>query len=218
LKRVDKLIHQWAWVVLLSFCILGLVFPVIGIGALICMLAPVIVSFFKGRKWCGNYCPRGSFNDIILSKLTLKRKIPALLRGYWFRIIFLAMIMSGFGIQLFFSWGNIVSVGQIFMRMIIITTLLSIVLGIGFSPRTWCLICPMGTIAHFVTKGVSTKRNFGHIGFVKERCIDCRLCVKSCPVNIDILSFKLEGRVNHADCLQCVSCVEKCPKKALYVD
>ena len=217
MSRIQKLIHQWVWVVLLIFCMVGLIYPVIGIGALICMVAPVIGAFFKGRKWCGSYCPRGSFNDIVLSKLTFKKKTPALFKENWFRMVLLILILCGFGIQLLFAWGDLARVGQVFVRMIISTTLVAIFLGIGFSARTWCGICPMGTLAHYTAKQTSVKRSSGAIHFLKEKCIDCKACTKSCPMNIDVYSFKKEGRVIHGDCLQCLSCVEKCPQKSLYL-
>jgi ferredoxin-type protein NapH len=217
LKEIHRFVHQWAWILLVSFCIIGLVYPIMGVGALICMLAPVVVAFFKGRKWCGNYCPRGSFNDIVLSKLTLKRRIPSLFKRYWFRITFLVIVMSGFAIQLAWAWGNIIEVGQVFARMIIITTLLAIILGVMYNQRTWCLICPMGTMAHFVVKMESVKRRLNYITFIKEKCVDCKLCTQICPINIDVHSYKREGKVTSADCLKCVSCVEKCPKNSLYM-
>lgn len=36
------------------------------IGKVICMLAPVLLAPFKGRYWCGNFCPRGSFYDNVI--------------------------------------------------------------------------------------------------------------------------------------------------------
>jgi polyferredoxin len=181
------------------------------------MLAPVVVSFFKGRMWCGYFCPRGSFNDIVLSKFSLKQKTPLLFKFVWFRIVFLVVLMSAFGIQLVFVWGNGIAVGRVFVRMIIITTLLAIILGISYNQRTWCLICPMGTMANFVAKIESVEQRLSYITFNKEKCIDCKLCSKNCPINIDVDIYKTKGRVYNADCLKCSICVEKCPKKSLYL-
>lgn len=217
MKAAYKFIHQWAWVILVFFCILGLFYPVIGGIALICMLAPVVTAFFKGRMWCGNFCPRGSFNDIVLSRFTLKRRMPLLFKQVWFRIVFLIVLMSAFLVQLVFVWGNGMAVGQVFVRMIIITTLLAIILGGIYNQRAWCLICPMGTMAHFAAKMESVKQRLTYITFVKGKCIDCKLCVKNCPINIDVPTYKPEGKVANADCLKCLSCVEKCPKGSLYV-
>lgn len=78
--------------VLLTFLIVGLFYPAIGLIAIICMLAPVVVSFFRGRYWCGNFCPRGSFYDNVLAKFSPKKKIPAFFRTNTFRIFVLLLI------------------------------------------------------------------------------------------------------------------------------
>ncbi|MDF2572003.1 MAG: quinol dehydrogenase rane component, partial [Sporomusa sp.] len=50
-----------------AYLVVGYFYPVTGIVALICMLAPVLIAPFKGRQWCGNYCLRGSLYDNLLS-------------------------------------------------------------------------------------------------------------------------------------------------------
>jgi hypothetical protein len=36
------------------------------------MVAPIIVSVFKGRFWCGNLCLRGNFYDNVINYYELK--------------------------------------------------------------------------------------------------------------------------------------------------
>ncbi|PXF60657.1 MAG: hypothetical protein C4B59_08280 [Candidatus Methanogaster sp.] len=50
---------------------------------------------------------------------------------------------------------------------------------------------------------------------VSDECIECGLCEKVCPVNIDPGSFKQSGEVSNFDCIKCLNCVEKCPRNAL---
>jgi ferredoxin-type protein NapH len=215
MKKWQPIVHQWSWTLLLTFLGLGVIFPRLGVVALICMLAPVVVAFFNGRAWCGTYCPRGSFNDILLAKLSFKGKIPVLLRSSWFRLLFLVLLMSAFAIQLTLAWGKPVAIGQVFLRMIIITTLITLILGIIYQPRAWCQICPMGTLAHYVARWRSRAVSSNLITFNKEACVGCKICTRNCPVNIDVASYKEVGKVNHPDCLKCNQCVAKCPKKAL---
>lgn len=210
-----RFIHKWAWLFLIAFCTIGLVNPVIGIAALVCMLAPSIVAVFRGRMWCGNFCPRGSFNDNILSKISIKKEIPKFIKSRLFRNLFLIILMSAFIIQLTLAWGNMVKIGEVFVRMILITTVITIILGIIYNQRTWCVFCPMGTMAYYVTK-IKAGFKIKHITFEKDKCINCKLCTKTCPMGIDILSCKNEGKVTDPNCLKCNACVEKCPKNALY--
>jgi ferredoxin-type protein NapH len=218
MKNFKQTIHQWIWIALLIFLGVGIVYPTIGVIALVCMLAPVIVSFFQGRAWCGSYCPRGSFNDVLLAKISFKGRIPALLRHSWFRLTFLVLLMSAFAIQLTFAWGNPAAIGQVFVRMIIVTTLITLALGLIYQPRTWCQICPMGTLARYVTKWRSLTTRPKLVTFQKSACVGCKICNKNCPINIDVYSFKAAGQVTDPDCLKCNACVTKCPKKALTIE
>jgi ferredoxin-type protein NapH len=214
-KNLKQVIHQWAWIILLIFIGIGVFNARIGVIALICMVAPVAVAFFRGRAWCGVYCPRGSLNDVLLSQISFKGKIPALLRYFWFRITFLVVLLSAFAIQFSLAWGNSLAIGQVFVRMIIITTLMTLALGLVYQPRAWCLICPMGTMAHYVAKWRSHTAGLKLVTFQKDACVGCKICNKNCPINIDVYSYKKEGQVTNPDCLKCNTCVAKCPKKAL---
>lgn len=143
---------QYLWLVLIAFCIAGLIYPPIGVFALVCMLAPVVTGPFMGRKWCNSFCPRGSFNDVILKKVTLKKGIPGVLKTTTFKVIFLIILMSFFAVQLTFAWGDWAAVGAVFVRMVLITTIIDIMLGIYYHQRTWCAFCPMGTMGGWAFK------------------------------------------------------------------
>lgn len=214
---VRKFVHQWSWIALVLFCCIGSFFPVIGVLALICMLAPVVVSFFKGRMWCGSFCPRGSFNDIVLAKVSKKLHIPKLFKQKWFKILILALVMGGFVLQIIYAQLSLEGIGQVFVRMILVTTLLSIILGVIFNQRTWCSICPMGTMAKLVAGNEQVKKKIKHVTFDKSKCISCNICTKSCPIEIKVLEHRDHGKVIHDDCLKCEACVEKCPKKCLKI-
>lgn len=54
------------------------------------------------------------------------------------------------------------------------------------------------------------------IQWLKTRCIGCRTCIKSCPVNALVLSE--EGiTIMRDNCNLCLACVEKCPTGAIEV-
>lgn len=151
-----KTIKQYAWLILILFSIGGIIYPPVGIVAIICMLAPVVTAPFMGRRWCGNFCPRGSLNDVILKKITLNKGIPKIFKTNGFKIGFLVLLMSAFVVQLWMAWGNIAAVGFVFVRMILITTIIDIILGIIYHQRTWCSFCPMGSMAGWIAKAKSS--------------------------------------------------------------
>jgi len=212
-KQIASFIRRWSFLLLIAFVIAGLFYPPIGIVALICMIAPVATGFFSGRYWCGNLCPRGSMNDRLLSKISKRVPVPRFLRSTAFRFAFLALIMAGFALQLWIAWGSLTAIGAVFVRMILITTTIDVLLGAYFEARAWCAICPMGFLSRLAAQS-RRKKSSSHIA-VNNSCVGCKLCSKACPAGIPVHEYKSIGAVTHADCLRCEKCVEVCPKKAL---
>ena len=72
--------------ILIVYLIIGAFYPIIGLLALVCMIAPIAFSLRRGRWWCGNACPRGNFYDRVLSKYSPHKPIPAFLRSKGWRV------------------------------------------------------------------------------------------------------------------------------------
>lgn len=200
--------QPYLYIILILYIIAGIFYPAIGVLAIVCMLAPVFMAIFKGRHWCGNYCPRGSFYDSIIKKLSPRKSIPSFFRTLRFRLFMLGVIMSVFGFQMYFAWGNINAMGLVFLRIIFITTIVGILLGIVFHERTWCTFCPMGTMASWLSNRTNPIT-------VSSSCKSCSLCQKVCPMQLNPSTGKSTSEFNHPDCLKCGRCIEKCPVKAL---
>jgi len=65
-------------------------------------------------------------------------------------MIFLAFRIAGTG-------GDLIAIGSVFVVMCILTTIISIVLGVATKHRGWCMICPMGTLQEKIGKISSCK-------------------------------------------------------------
>lgn len=200
--------QSYLFLILAAYLALGYFYPAVGLLAIICMIAPVITAPFKGRQWCGNYCPRGSLYDGIIAKLSPHKPIPSFLRTTTFRTFMLILIMSVFSLQMYFAWGNINAMGFVFLRIIFFTTVVGIAMGVIYHERTWCSFCPMGTMA-----GWFSGRN--NPLTIAPTCKGCQLCDKTCPMQLHPSSGKPSGLFYHKDCLKCSRCVEKCPIGAL---
>lgn len=198
------------WLLLLFFAI-GLFNPVIGLVALTCMLAPVVFSVYKGRFWCGNYCPRGSFYDHVIAKISPNKPIPKFFFNPKLRSFMVIFLITLFSWQMFYAWGNWSAMGMVLIRIILVTTIVGIILGVIYNQRTWCAICPMGTLASWIAK-----RKKPMPLKVEESCVNCNLCTKACPLQLTPHSAKgnAEG-FSDSDCLKCDRCVDRCPKKSL---
>jgi len=141
--KTSQLIMVW----LLPLVVIGGIFvPVLGYLVFGMMVFFLVLSYFRGRFWCANYCPRGSFLDLVLSRFSLKRKIPRFLLRPLFRWAFVACFMIFFVFQIASAEKTVAGIGFVFVRMCLITTVIAVVLGIPIHQRTWCAFCPMGTL------------------------------------------------------------------------
>ena len=49
------------------------------------------------------------------------------------------------------------------------------------------------------------------------KCINCKKCVRNCPMNVDMLDDSRK-RKNGTECILCTKCINECPKNALRLD
>lgn len=189
----------------------GWYLPLLGFFIPLCMLFGIGMGVIRGRKWCDWYCPRGSFYDALIGRLSPQKDIPPALRSLLFRVGFLVVLMLILAVNLVIRWPNPYRMGMFFMVLLTITTTLGIILAVIFNSRTWCMVCPIGTMIKL------TSRNKKPLKINSSSCAECKLCAKVCPVQIKPYSFKGKGleTVKDKDCLQCGSCVAVCPEKSL---
>ncbi len=210
MKKIFKLWKHYSFIVLFVFLIISLFDFRFALAAILCMTAPILVSIFKGRFWCGNLCPRGNFFDTVLSKFSKKRKVPRFLKSYYFRIPVFVGMMTMFAIGIQKNWGNLYGIGFVFYRMIVVTTVIGIVLSFFYNHRTWCHFCPMGTAASLISKLKKNK----NVLRVSNECVSCKLCEKKCALGI--VPYEYKGYLlSHPDCIQCGKCASVCPKKSI---
>lgn len=200
-------ITPYLGVIVLIVSIGGLWYPVLGYFMLLVFAAIFLTSPFKGRWFCGNLCPRGSFVDFWISKISRKNKIPATLRSLWIRIPIFFLLMGFMGYRIASTIGGFNTfekIGMIFVTMCLVTTAIATLLGSYLSPRTWCSFCPMGTAQRLLGgKKYPLKLE-------KEKCINCKKCEKICPMQLKIRQDDAKP-----DCIKCGRCVDVCPKDAL---
>lgn len=210
-KKKRTRLQTYTWIGLPLVVIGGWFYPVLGLFLLACMIGAVGIAFFKGRAWCDWMCPRGSFYDLFLQKISRKREIPPFFKKKGFRIFMLTMLLGVLGGQIYAAWGDLDGIGLAMVRLLTITTTIGIVLGIIYQQRIWCHICPMGTISNWLSEG---KRPLN----IKDSCVDCKICSKVCPMQLKPYKFKGLGVIGDNDCVKCSTCIVACPKNALSFD
>ena len=135
----------------------GLFYPLLGYLVLAMMVILLALAFFKGRYWCWNFCPRGAFLDIVLSKVSLNKPLPKSFIKQWFRWLVFFLLLSFLIFRIIRTGGNLVAIGSVFVVMCILTTIIAIILGVVTKYRGWCMICPMGTLQEKIGKISSHK-------------------------------------------------------------
>jgi ferredoxin-type protein NapH len=213
MKKLFELWKKYSFMLLLAFIVVSLFDFRIGIVAIICMVAPIILSVFRGRYWCGNLCPRGNFYDNVMSRFSKNRPVPKFLKSTAFRILVILFMFTMFGLGIKQNWGNLAGIGMVFYRIIVVTTLLGIILSFFYNQRTWCHFCPMGSISAFISYFRKEKK----VLEVSNTCINCKVCAKKCPMGISPYEYKGDV-LSHPDCIQCAKCVIACPKKSIGYD
>jgi polyferredoxin len=204
-------LQAFTWVGLPLVAIGGWFYPLLGFLLFGCMLGAVGMSFFRGRNWCDWMCPRGAFLDLALGRTSRKITIPAFFKNEVVRVFMVVIIFTVIGIQFYLAWGNLRAMGLALVRVLTVTTVIGILLGWWIHPRTWCRICPMGTVAHWIARGKQPL-------YTSSSCVSCGICARACPMQLKPNEFAIDGTSSYSDCLRCSSCVNSCPKKALSFD
>ena len=187
--------------------------PALGYFLMICLVAAVGISLFLGRYWCNWLCPRGSFLESLLGRISRGKAFPAFFRTSWFRLailgVFMVMMTLNF-LKLYPQMGVFDGMGLALVRVLAISTLVAVAIGIVIHPRAWCSFCPGGTMALWVggAKGPLVRVN-------ESSCIECGLCDKRCPLQLQPSSFRGSVTGTDGDCLKCFRCVSACPRNAL---
>ena len=174
------------------------------------LVAKIIGPIILGRGWCGYACWTGMILDLLPYKVPKeKKKKLGFIRYITFLLSFVFV-----AILFIFKFDNL---SNIMFWAFIIGNIIYYITGISLAfifkdNRAFCkYICPITIFlkpaSYFAL--IRVKRD-------KDKCINCKKCIKSCPMNVDMLDNSRK-RKNATECILCNNCVRNCPKKALYL-
>ncbi len=222
-RRDFTRIRRYAWILTLFIAIGGLWEPRLGLVVIAIMAGLTITAFFKGRYWCGNFCPHGSLYDVVLQPLSMNQRIPSFLKSKPMIVGFFVFFMFNFGrrmLEAFQTWGTtsfLERLGSVFVFTYLVVMIAGGLMAVFINPRVWCQFCPMGTIqkiAYSLGRKAGVNESTDQLITMTQpsMCHRCGKCARVCP-------FQLEPYVNMNDhnqfddfnCIRCATCVENCP-------
>lgn len=163
---------------------------------------------FFGRGWCGYACWTGMILDLLPHKTpqSNRKKIG------WIRYIMFLLSLTFVASLFIFKVENL---ENIMFWSFIIGNIIYYVLGITLAfilkdNRAFCkYICPITIFLKPVSYFSYLRIKCDH-----NKCINCKKCINSCPMNVDMLDDSRK-RKNGTECILCCNCTKVCPKNAL---
>lgn len=191
-------------------------------GTLILFAITLILAIVFRRSFCGLLCPFGALQEFFAKlgkklfgkQFIMPRKIDRPLRYLKYVILFITVFYAwrtaGLWMAPYDPWSAYAHLPEGFSSVwessaVGLIVLVLTIIGSIVYDRFFCkYLCPMGALYGIIGKLSPYKvvRN-------EDKCINCGLCTKNCPVNIDVANAQ---EVKTAECISCQNCVLSCPK------
>lgn len=181
--------------------VLFFIWPKIAYIPLILIPLMILSAFFWSRGFCGWVCPRAAFMERYFKYLSFNKNTPMWMNLWWVSIL-VFVVLIGRVSYVGFSKG-LLAAGFL---LCVVPTIGALLFG-WYSPKSWCAICPTGTILKFVDRGIFRVK--------KNKCVQCGKCDVACPMSIKVSEVPENSYINAANCTQCGLCVPSCPIQSL---
>ena len=120
--------------------------PLLGLAVPVLLALAIALSFARKRPFCSRVCPRAGILSHVVSRWSRYRQMPAYLYSQGVRNALCAFLLICAVGQTSRLWPEFRAVGNFFWIVCVLTFVLSVAMGIIFKPRSWCAVCPLGTL------------------------------------------------------------------------
>ncbi len=124
----------------------GFFVPELGLVVVALIFVALIVNAKARRGFCAGVCPNGRALSSVFAKRSGNGKMPAFLASREFRRALCGLMMFCVVSLLARSGGSVAAIGKVFWSIYLVSIAMSIAAGLLFKPRSWCVVCPMGTL------------------------------------------------------------------------
>lgn len=198
-----------------------------GFASIASMLVIVIgISISIGRGFCSWGCFYGGWDDGfsgILKKPVIK-KVNPVLKWMPFAVLLIIALASAVWLSpVYCNWlcpykavteFEKVTSAEIFLKTLVFVSLfagLVVILPLMTKKRIQCsTFCPMGALLSF-----TNKINIFGLKIDKDKCNNCKSCVKICPT-LSISEKDIEKGKPSFTCTKCGKCIDNCSKDAIH--
>lgn len=181
------------------------------------LIAKIAGPLVFNRGWCGWACWTAMVLDLLPWRRPLRQRarfLGAIRYGHFFAslavVLYIWLILNNRTIftdkATEVTW---LAVGSILYFAA------GIILGWIFKDnRAFCkYACPVPVLQKITSRFAVMKVEINN-----EKCSECGLCEKNCPMDIRLLSYKRAGtRVGSTECILCATCIETCPRSAISI-
>lgn len=147
MKRNGPGVRGW-----LSFAVSALVigasvfWPWVGLAVPVLVVVAVVTNFWKPKVFCRSVCPRAGLLTGFVTPFSRFRPLPARLSSPAVRQGACGLLMVCAVGQTARLWEQWQALGWFFWAICVGTLVLAILLGVFYKPRSWCAVCPVGTL------------------------------------------------------------------------
>lgn len=189
------------------------------------------IGIAAGRFLCGWVCPMGFLQDLLYRIPTRKIRLPRWTTWTKYAVLALAVVAAarwlGYGANLFYCSFCPTSGLQVVlpimiqdgqwtldgMRAVKMAVVVAVVGMAIFHHRSFCkVMCPVGALIALASRFAAIPLRLD-----KARCVGCRTCSKSCPMDIPVMQHRTTGAAinRRLECISCLTCRQSCPTGAI---
>ncbi|MBD3385909.1 4Fe-4S dicluster domain-containing protein [candidate division KSB1 bacterium] len=179
------------------------------------LIAKIGGVFLFGRGWCGWACWTTMVVDFLPWMKPAKGRLHywGLFRYFHFFASMILVLVFWYGYRMHdFYQQSLVELNWLIIGNVFYFSIAILLAAALKDNRAFCkYVCPIPVLMK-----PGSRFSIWKMEIDADKCTDCRLCEKNCPMNIRLLSYMRKGqRILSTECIACQQCANICPEQAI---